>query len=147
MTETEHRVAELPLLSVLPQIHGLVMSCADLRSYGFTKSQLIVFAALAHCGRLRMAQVAAYLSSSKEQATRSVAQLVDDGYVAREQGADNRTMVYIQLTDKGLELLDRWRVEFRSRLAARLDARLTPGEQEELARSLYSLLCLLDKVV
>ena len=138
MTETEHRVAELPLLSVLPQIHGLVMSCADLRSYGFTKSQLIVFAALAHCGRLRMAQVAAYLSSSKEQAT---------GYVAREQGADNRTMVYIQLTDKGRELLDRWRVEFRSRLAARLDARLTPGEQEELARSLYSLLCLLDKVV
>ena len=94
-----------------------------------------------------MAQVAAYLSSSKEQATRSVAQLVDDGYVAREQGADNRTMVYIQLTDKGRELLDRWRVEFRSRLAARLDARLTPGEQEELARSLYSLLCLLDKVV
>jgi len=145
--ETEHRTAELPLLSVLPQIHGLVMSCADLRLYGFTKSQLLVFAALAHCGRLRMTQVAAYLSSSKEQATRAVAQLVDDGYVSREHGADNRTMVYIRLTDKGQDLLDRWRMELRSRLAARLDARLTPEEQEELAQSLHSLLSLLDKVV
>jgi len=147
ITETEHRTAELPLLSVLPQIHSLVMSCADLRSYGFTKSQLIIFAALAHSGRLRMTQVAVILSSSKEQATRTVAQLVDDGYVAREQGMDNRRMVYVRLTDKGQELLDRWCVEFRRRLAARLDARLAPGEQEELAQSLHSLLALLDKVV
>lgn len=147
MMETEYRTNEMSLLSVLPQIYGLVISCADLRAYGFTKSQLLVFSALAHCGRLRMTQIATYLSSSKEQATRAVAQLVDDGYVSREQGTDNRTMVYIHLTDKGRTLFDRWRMEFRSRLAARLDARLTPEEQETLAQSLWTLLGLLDKVV
>lgn len=147
MTEREQCAATLPLISVLPQIHGLVMSCANLRAYGFTKSQLIIFAALAHCGRLRMTQAAEYLSSSKEQATRAVAQLVEGGYVSREHGADNRTMVYIRLTDKGQEFMSRWRAEFLERLAARLDDRLTPEEQEELARSLHCLMGLLDKIV
>ncbi len=145
MSESEKHADVASMLSILPQLHGLVMSCADLKEHGFTKSQLLVFAALAHRGKLNMSRVASYLSSSKEQATRAVAQLVEEGYVYREHNEDNRTMVDIRLTDKGRVLLDGWRTDLLERLAARLDAGLTEAERGELAQSLRRVTELLDK--
>lgn len=146
MTE-ETSIGEISLLTVLAQVYNLVLSCADLHGAGITKSQFLIFAALAYRKRLRMTQVAAFLSSSKEQATRAVAGLVDEGYVIRQQDPENRTIVYIVLSEQGRTLLHQWRLNLRQRLAARLEERLTGEEREELIGDIQSMLRILDKVV
>ena len=147
MTAKEQAEGDLTLLTALPQVHRLVMSSADLHAFGFTKSQFLIFAALAHRHTLNMTQVAEYLSSPREQATRAVAQLVDGGYLVRQHDAGNRTHVYIRLSDKGQALMERWRADFCAQLDQKLNTRLTSDDRMELNDSLRSVLRILDKVV
>lgn len=144
---SEREEAELSLLTAMPRIRSLVLSCAELRESGFTKSQFMVFALLSRGERLRMSRLASYLSSSKEQATRTVAQLVEEGYVEREQDPDNRTLVYVRLADKGRELMSRWRSGIAQRIDARVEERLSVSEREELSDAVRSLSALLDKLL
>ncbi|MBE6990656.1 MAG: MarR family transcriptional regulator [Ruminococcaceae bacterium] len=146
MTIQQDGAEELSLLA-LPQLQRLVMSGGFFRTFGFTKSQWIIFAALLHRGSLTMSQAAAYISSSKEQATRAVAQMVAEGYVAREIDPDNRTHVRISLTEAGLTLAARCRREVLPQLHDRLSASLTEQDQQELCRSLASIIRILDRVV
>ena len=57
-----------------------------------------------------MKEAASYISSSKEQATRAVAPLVDKGLMERYTDSANRNYVHIQLTETGrmlvLKMLD-----------------------------------------
>ena len=92
---------ESSLLTVLPLIQRLILSSINREKFPFTKTQLSIFALLSSRDSLTMKEVAGYISSSKEQATRAVAPLVDAGYVERFVDPSNRTWIHIRLTPDG----------------------------------------------
>ena len=139
---------EEPLfLQALPQLHRLILGSDSLKHLGFTKTQLIVLISVGRRKQLHMGQIAEYISSSKEQATRAVAPLVDRGLLERHSDPDNRTHVCVTLTAAGRALMDQCREDFTAELEERLDKSLSPEEREALARAVTTLIRLLDKVV
>ena len=71
-------------------------SAADL-----TGTQRLVLLTSLVYGKMTMTQLAEAIVCSKEQATRAVSPLVQQGLLARSFDPKNRTRVYIQLTDQG----------------------------------------------
>lgn len=137
---------DMPLLMVLPLLYRQVMASAAGRRSGLTKTQLIILSSLALHGTLHMSQIARYISSSKEQATRAVAALVEEGYVERTHDMSNRTRVYVSLTAEGQALLDRYREEMVERLKAELAGSISPAEQEELFSAARTMIRILGKL-
>ena len=93
-----------------------------------------------------MSEAAQYISSSKEQATRTVAVLCDNGLVERYEDSGNRTHVFIRLTDKGKEQLQQLISKFRFEIAQRLSASLSEDEIQMLEQSLHTAAVILSKV-
>ena len=134
------------LLALLPLISKTVISASSLRESGYTKSQFLIISALSLNDNLTMGQVAGYISSSKEQATRAVAPLVEHGLVERFVDPENRTHIHIRLTAKGNEFMEACRARFKKNLHAQLDDTVTPDEKAELFSAIDSLLRILGKL-
>ncbi len=137
---------DLRVLMLLPLINRTILSASGIKEFGFTKTQLIIFFALIFRDSLTMSQVAGFISSSKEQATRAVAPLVDEGYVERYIDPENRTHIHIRLTPKGIEFMELCRERFKSNLHSMLDNRVTVKEQQELYQAIDTLLRILGKL-
>lgn len=138
--------ADAPLLSLLPLLYKQILNSSGHKEYGITKSQLFILLSLSLHGTLNMTQIAKYISSSKEQATRAVAGLVEDDFVERLHDEENRTKIYIRLTKRGERLLEKWRTDHIAQLHASLDERLTAEEQEKLREAAKTLTQLLSKL-
>ena len=89
-----------PLLLLLPLLSRFLTPPAHL-SARLTKTQLLIVTALSYHESFHMSQLAAYLSFSKEQATRAAAPLVEAGLVERFAQSENRTRVFLRLTADG----------------------------------------------
>jgi len=137
---------DIRLLALLPLINRTILSASRIREFGYTKTQLTIFAALTLRESLTMSQVSGYISSSKEQATRAVAPLVDEGLVERFVDPENRTHIHIRLTAKGNEFMEACRARFKKNLHAQLDDTVTPDEKAELFSAIDSLLRILGKL-
>lgn len=146
MLTHEYSEEEVPLLLLYPLLQKLILSAADMRETGHTKTQHIIFFALALREHLTMSEIAGYISSSKEQATRAVAPLVDEGFMARSISSENRTQVHITLTDKGREHVKLYREKIHRGLNDMLAAAISPAEAEELRQAVSSILRILSKV-
>ena len=144
--EKETTDNDMPLLTVLPLLYKQVMSSVKGRQSGLTKTQIIILSSLAFHGTMHMSQIACYISSSKEQATRTVAALVDEGYVERTQDLSNRTRIYIRLTAEGQSFLDRCRSEIEEKLRADLAGTISPEEQTELLSAARTMARILGKL-
>lgn len=134
------------LLALLPLINRTVFSVSDLKEFGYTKTQLIIIIALYRCQNLTMSQVARYISSSKEQATRAVAPLVDDGIAERYTDPDNRTRIHIRLTERGMEEMLKYRSRIFEKIQALVREKLTHEELLELWQATESMIRLLSKL-
>ena len=110
-----------PLLLLLPLLSRFLTPPAHL-SARLTKTQLLIVTALSYHESFHMSQLAAYLSFSKEQATRAAAPLVEAGLVERFAQLENRTRVFLRLTADGKNLADELRAQFSSQLKARVSA-------------------------
>lgn len=104
-----------PLLLLLPLLSRFLTPPAHL-SARLTKTQLLIVTALSYHESFHMSQLAAYLSFSKEQATRAAAPLVEAGLVERFAQLENRTRVFLRLTADGKNLADELRAQFSSQL-------------------------------
>ncbi len=142
----EYRDDDIRLLALLPLINRTILTASRIREFGYTKTQLTIFAALTLRESLTMSQVSGYISSSKEQATRAVAPLVDEGLVERFVDPENRTHIHIRLTAKGNEFMEVCRTRFKKNLHAQLDDTVTPDEKAELFSAIDSLLRILGKL-
>lgn len=111
-----------------------------------TKTQLLIVTALSYHESFHMSQLAAYLSFSKEQATRAAAPLVEAGLIERFAQSENRTRVFLRLTAEGKTLADELRAQFSSQLKARVSASLSEPEQLELREAAETLVRLLSKI-
>lgn len=137
---------DVPLLMALPLLYKMVMSSASPKQYGLTKTQVIIMSSLAVHGTLRMSQIADYIFSSKEQATRAIAGLVDLGYVDRYHDTENRTRVYVHLTDSGRAFLDQCRGKFLQNLNTALDNQISPAEKDELQQAAECIVRILSRL-
>jgi DNA-binding MarR family transcriptional regulator len=89
-----------------------------------TVSQLSALATLGN-GPLRLGELAAAENISPSTLTRIVASLEERGLVARRQDADDRRVIWTELTATGTDLLERMRQErtlYLARRVATLDA-------------------------
>ena len=137
---------EEPLIAALPLLYRLVLASANPKTLGLTKTQMIIMLSLAHFGSLRMSQIADFISSSKEQATRAVAPLVEEGYVFRSNDPENRTYIEIQLTAAGEAFMERWRCRLLGQLNGRLDQGISDTERAELRQASLSMVRILSKL-
>lgn len=136
----------IQLLGLFPLLNKTVVSATCHKSFGYTKSQLLIFSALTQYDSLTMTQVAGYLSSSKEQATRAVAPLVDDGLIERYTDHENRTRIHIRLTETGKDFIQHYKEKFYRDLQMTIGEKLTQQERMELKCSTETLVCLLKKL-
>ena len=134
------------LLSLLPLITKTVLAAAELRETGYTKSQLLILAALFRRNDLTMGKVAEFISSSKEQATRAVAPLVASGLLERYVDPENRTKIHIRLTDLGRKTLEQNNRHILHNLYQIFKERISDDEMLELKASAESMIRILSKV-
>lgn len=93
-----------------------------------------------------MSEIAQYLSSSKEQATRTVAVLCDRNLVERYEDPGNRTHVYIRFTDEGMKFMRNLVEQLNDAISEKLSASLTDEDIQALNKSLKSVIDILNKV-
>lgn len=137
---------EVPLLRLIPLASRIIGVSGKAKEHNITKSQLMFMTALYYRGLLSMTKISEFISSSKEQATRAVAPLVERGIVRRVEFPENRTHVYIELTDLGREIMDSLRDECHHDVNQRLEASLTGEELKTLEESVRTVISLLKKV-
>ena len=137
---------EVPLLHLLPVIHRVIKLTDAHKRYGLTKTQTVMLIALYYRESVTMGELAQYISSSKEQATRAVAALCDNGLVERFENPENRTHVYIRFTDKGREFMRQLSKMLRAQIDERLALSLTEDELAALRQSVRTSIEILSKV-
>ena len=147
MTKQSAAEGEVPLLALLPVIYRSISFDQLKKKYGLTKSQLAVLLSLSTHEMLNMSQAAKDIASSKEQATRSVAPLADAGYVERFECAENRTHVFIRLTQKGKSLMDALYKDCHSSFNDAVRTALTDEELIRLRGAVATIEELLEKIL
>lgn len=138
--------AEISLLKAMTLLQSVVLSCVDRKRFQFTRTQQSILTVLSMEGETTMKQIAKYIVSSQEQATRAVAPLVDAGYVERRTDPTNRTRVYIRLTDEGRDLLTMYWGFITENLSGKLDASLSDEEKTALCDAATGMIALLEKL-
>ena len=111
----------------------------------FTKSQVDVMMGLDLFGKMGMTQISEHLAVSKEQASRAVAPLVEQGLVRRERSAEQHRMIRVSLTEEGRRSVAAAHQALLSRLLERL-AELSPSEREQLIDASRKALSVLFKL-
>ena len=147
MESKESVEPRLTMLRALPLMHRLLRLVFSGEREHFTKTQFYILITLFIRPALSMTQLCEHIGASKEQATRAVAPLVDDGLVQREVSSRNRTKVYVSLTENGRTLVPELLERCSEKLDAYLGERLTPQEQEALRIHLEESAALLEKAV
>ncbi len=147
MALMESDAGNMDFFSLLPLVYSLVLTGSRIKDHDITRMQMILLLALSRRERLLMSRVAQFMSSSREQATRAVDHLVNAGYVERLPDSSNRTHVFIHLTFKGTELLDRCHREYCDRIREVLAGKLSVDEVDSLNGHVAEVIRILDKVV
>lgn len=77
-------------------------------SSGLTKNQFNILTAIRNLNHDTITKLENFLNSSGSTVSITISKLVSDGYLYKEQPADNedKRVVYIRLTDKGVKTLD-----------------------------------------
>lgn len=146
MENRQYTEDEVPLFTALPLFQRLAMSGVNSKHFSFTKTQFLIFTALALSDSLTMSEVAEYISSSHEQATRALAPLVTAGYVERYVSSENRTKVHVRLTDSGRDFIRETRREYYATLKKRLDSSLSEEDKARLHEAVDTVIEIMKKI-
>ncbi len=133
------------LMEVFPLCQKVILNTFDCRDLGFTKTQLSILFALTAETKLTMSELAAYIVSSKEQTTRAVAPLVQEGYLERTHDESNRKLVLVRLTDSGRRIMEHKQQELREILTAKTE-QLSDEDKENFFKALDTTLQILKKL-
>lgn len=96
-------------------------------------SQIMILNLLEMNEQINMSALANQLAISKEQASRVITYLVENGYVERAHDRSNRRVVNVSLTDRGRELVNAFREAYDDSLLASLD-KLDEEEKKEFVQ-------------
>ncbi len=146
MENRQYTEDEVPLLTALPLFQRLAMSGFNSKHFCFTKTQFLIFSALSLSESLTMSEVAEYISSSNEQATRALAPLVTMGYVERFISSENRTRVHVRLTDAGRAFIRELRSDYYGTIKKRLDSSLSEEDEQRLHDAVDTVIEIMRKI-
>lgn len=138
---------DFSLLRIMPMLLNVILSCWERAKYPYTKSQLTLILTLLWKDSLTMKEAASYISSSKEQATRAVAPLVEHGLVERYTDPSNRNYVHIRLTENGRALVLEMLGSLYNNINKLFDQSISNEEKLELRDALRDCIRILDKVL
>lgn len=110
----------------------------DIRTYGLTQPQFGVLESLGHLGPITLGELSRKQLSSCGNITVVVDNLEKDGLVGRRASADDRRVVYVQLTAKGTRLF-KGIFARHARCVEELAGVLSEKEQRDLGRLLKKL--------
>ncbi len=133
------------LLEMMPMYHRLIFNKLEKKPPHVTKTQFFILLALMGNDTLNMTQLSVYIASSKEQATRAVAPLVEAGFVERFHDDANRKLVLVRLTSAGQAFLQETKEQLHQALEHKFST-LPEPDQQELLRSLHSILRILKQL-
>lgn len=133
MSESADKAWEAGWSSLLTHLYRLLMSPSPSRQ--LTKSQRLALLCLAGSESLSMGQIAAFLTSSREQATRAVAALASAGLVERTVDPANRSRVLVRLSEAGRASMESYQEQIRDKVQRQLE-QLSGEERRELDQSL-----------
>lgn len=110
-----------------------------------TKTQFLVLMTLLSHKCLTMSQTALCVSSSKEQATRVVAPLVEAGLLERFYDKSNRRVVYVRLSEEGRKYMHSLQEAMIKRVMSKLE-NLSDEDVKTLNESAANVLEILRKL-
>ena len=135
----------LEFYRIFPVSRKIVLDTFDKSNYDLTRTQQHILLALEVAKTLSMSHLASMISTSNEQATRAVAQLVDKGYIRRKHSVSNRRIINIQLTDKAQGLLKVMKNDMHQDMINKF-ARISDEEMEKMYQALIDIDDVLRKV-
>jgi DNA-binding MarR family transcriptional regulator len=91
------------------------------RHFGVTMTQASVLMLLMHDGRKTMGEIAKALGVSKGAATQLLEGLIEHGFVERTQNEDDKRIVYIAMSRRGLGRMKRMRARGGHRMTQLFD--------------------------
>ena len=94
---------------------------------------------------MTMGQVAESIAASREQATRVIAPLVEEGYAERFYDETNRKLVFVRLTPKGKAFIRKEKKYVKEQLKQRF-GQLSPYELERFLGCVSEIKTILKKV-
>jgi len=147
MGSTEQTGGVDALLGAFSVLYRFVMTGYRRDRYPFTKTQLLILFALLYRDSLTMKEVTEYIGSSKEQATRAVAPLVEGGYVERFPDPHNRTHIHIRFTELGREAARQIQADRRQAILDRLERTVGPEDQARLNTAAQELTAMLERLI
>jgi DNA-binding MarR family transcriptional regulator len=117
-------------------VRTLDRDLGSIRGLGYRAYELL--ARLAHCGagRLRMSALAEQTLLSQSRVSRMVDDLQRDGFVEREPCQDDSRVVFVSITERGLEILREAQDTFFASVEEQLFGGLSERDVEELGRIL-----------
>lgn len=133
------------LFEIFPICQKIILNTMDMKSLPVTKTQMFILFALLGKQPLNMSQISHYIASSKEQATRAVAPLVKEGYVIRFHNEADRKQIFICLTQKGEDFIQKEKELVKMRLSNHFN-RLSPEDRLAFHTSLSETLSILKKL-
>lgn len=130
-----------PLMTGLVRIYPFCKRLLHSQWLGsdLTGTQRLVLLTSLVSGKMTMTQLSEAIVCSKEQATRAVAPLVQQGLLDRSFDPHNRTRVYIQLSEAGTAYMHQQLARCGAALDARFSA-LSDTEQQSLIAA-FSTVC------
>ncbi|HEY1322528.1 MAG TPA: MarR family transcriptional regulator [Streptosporangiaceae bacterium] len=118
---------------------GVALGSLDVLDGTVSLPQFRVLAVLADLGCSRSAQVADALGLDASTVTRLADRLVAAGHIVRGTDPGNRTVVTLELTGSGRDLVAKV-VQWRRRELTRILGRLAPEDRDTLTASLRQLI-------
>ena len=115
------------VLSLFQKLRKLVFESFDESRIHTTRTQQMILTVMASGKTFSMSELARLISTSNEQATRAVSQLVKMELIERSLNENNHRIVNIRLTPKALEFMD----EIRELSAKKLSDELFGSEKPD----------------
>ena len=134
------------LLSSLSVLYRFALQNIYEKHADITKSQFLIIVALYKNASLTMSEVAEYISSSREQATRALSPLAEKGLVERYTDPSCRKHVRVRLTSDGRETIRRHIAISEEKVHQRLSESLNEEEMTDLRLAFQTIIRLLGKI-
>ncbi|MCR5160812.1 MAG: MarR family transcriptional regulator [Lachnospiraceae bacterium] len=134
------------ILLSFPLMHRLLHVAYDGEQKNLTKTQFIILISLYLYGELPMMELSKLSGITKEQATRALSPLAENGLVTRSISESNRNYVYVHLSPHGKARVRAMFQRCSKRLDSLAEVRLTPEELKELGQHMTALRLLLNKI-
>ena len=134
------------ILLSFPLMNRLLHAAYDGEQKHLTKTQYIIVINIYLYGELTMMQLSKLSGITKEQATRALSPLVEEGLAARSISESNRNYVYVSLTEEGKTHVQAMLGRCSKRLHNLAGDHLSAKELAELGQHMSALRLLLQKI-